>query len=110
MKIKVGDKVKVIAGDDRGNEGSVMAILRNKNKVVVSGVNVVTKNMKPSAANENGGLVKVERPINVSNVKLVSSDKAKTTKTVKAVEKTEKKPVAKKTATKKTSKKESGEK
>lgn len=99
MKVKVGDKVKVLAGKDKGKEGTVTITLKKKDKVVVSGINMVKKHMKPNAMNENGGILEVEAPIHVSNVKVVESDKkAKTTK------------VEEKKTTKKTTKKEVGEK
>ena len=81
MKVKVGDKVKVLAGKDKGKEGTVTVTLRKENKVVVSGINMVTKHVKPNAMNETGGILEVEAPIHVSNVKVVEEDKkAKTTK------------------------------
>lgn len=98
MKVKVGDKVKVLAGKDKGKEGTVTTTLRKKDKVIVSGINIVKKHMKPNAQNETGGIISVEAPIHVSNVKVIESDKK--VKTVKAE--------AKKTA-KKTTKKEVGE-
>ena len=102
MKVKVGDKVKVLAGKDKGKEGTVTITLKKKDKVVVSGINMVKKHMKPNAMNETGGILEVEAPIHVSNVKVVESDKkAKTTKTAKVEEKK---------TTKKTTKKEVGEK
>ncbi len=101
--VKVGDKVKVLAGKDKGKEGTITSILKKKNRVVVSGVNVVKKHVKPSAYNENGGIVEVEASIHVSNVKVVEG------KTAAKAEKTEKTTKTAKT-TKKTTKKESGEK
>ena len=102
--VKVGDKVIVIAGDDKGKEGTVTKIIRDKNKVVVSGVNIVVKHIKPSAMNETGGRVEIEAPIHVSNVKVITDTK----KAAKKAEKTtEEKP---KKTTKKTTKKESGDK
>lgn len=98
MKVKVGDKVKILAGKDKGKEGTVTVTLKGKDKVVVSGINIVKKHMKPNAMNETGGILSVEAPIHVSNVKVIDSKNAKTTKTEE-----------KKTA-KKTTKKESGEK
>jgi large subunit ribosomal protein L24 len=81
MKVKVGDKVKVLAGKDKGKEGTVTVTLRKENKVVVSGINMVTKHVKPNAMNETGGILQVEAPIHVSNVKVIEEDKkAKTTK------------------------------
>ena len=102
--VKVGDKVLVIAGDDKGKEGTVTKIIKNKNKVVVSGVNVVTKHMKSSAANETGGRVTMEAPIHISNVKLVAEEK----KAAKKAEKTTKEEPKK--VAKKSTKKESGDK
>ena len=98
MKVKVGDKVKILAGKDKGKEGTVTVTLKAKDKVVVSGVNIVKKYMKPNAMNETGGILSVEAPIHVSNVKVIDSKNAKTTK------------VEEKKTTKKTTKKESGEK
>ena len=68
MKIKKGDLVKVIAGRDKDKEGKVMAVNHDKNTVIVEGVNMITKHTKPSAANQNGGIVKQEGPIDASNV------------------------------------------
>ena len=103
MKIKVGDKVRVLAGKDKGKEGTITSILKKKDRVVVSGVNVVKKHIKPSAYNENGGIVEVEASIHVYNVKAAKAEKAP------KAEKTEKTAKTTKT-TKKTTKKESGEK
>ena len=81
--VKVGDKVLVIAGDDKGKEGTVTKILKKKNKVVVSGVNIVIKHVKPSAMNETGGRVELEAPIHVSNVKVITEEKKTTKKSTK---------------------------
>ena len=81
--VKVGDKVIVIAGDDKGKEGTVTKVIRNKDKVVVSGVNIVIKHVKPSAMNETGGRVEMEAPIHVSNVKVITEDKKTTKKSTK---------------------------
>ncbi len=94
MKVKVGDKVKILAGKDKGKEGTITMTLKKKDKVVVSGVNIVKKHMKPNAMNESGGIVSVEAPIHVSNVKVLESTKtAKTTKATKETKKTTKKEV-----------------
>ncbi len=99
--IKVGDKVTVITGSNKGKSGKVSKVLRNENRVIIEGVNLVKKHVKPGRTNETGGILEVEAPIHISNVKLVSEDK----KEVKKEEKKEvKKPAAKKTATKKASK------
>lgn len=68
LKIKRGDTVRVIAGKDNGKEGKVVSIDRKKGRVLVEGINMVTKHMKPSAANQNGGIVQKEAPIDISNV------------------------------------------
>ena len=74
MKIKKGDTVKVIAGKDKDKEGKVLAV--KDGKVLVEGVNMVTKHTKPSAANQQGGIVNKEAPIDASNVMLVVKGKA----------------------------------
>ena len=68
MKIKKGDTVKVIAGKDKGKDGKVLAVNVKDNTVVVENVNMVTKHTKPSAANQQGGIVETEAYIAVSNV------------------------------------------
>ena len=96
MKVKVGDKVKILAGKDRGKEGKVLFTLKKKDKVVVEGINIVKKHMKPNQQNETGGILSVEAPIHVSNVKVIEGKEAKKE--------------TKKTTTKKSTKKEVGEK
>ena len=76
MKIKKGDLVKVIAGRDKDKEGKVMAVNHEANTVIVEGVNMITKHAKPSAANQNGGIVKQEGPIDASNVMYIHKGKA----------------------------------
>ena len=76
MKIKKGDTVKVIAGRDKDKEGKVMAVNHEKNTVIVEGVNMVTKHTKANAANQNGGIVKQEGPIDASNVMYLHKGKA----------------------------------
>ena len=76
MKIKKGDNVKVIAGASNGKEGKVISVDPKKGKVLVEGVNVVTKHTKPSQANPNGGIVQKEAAIDASNVMLVHKGKA----------------------------------
>ena len=71
MKIKVGDTVKVIAGKDKGKEGQVLKVDHKNGRVVVKGVNMITKHNKQSAQNTNGGIVNVEGSIDVSNVMYV---------------------------------------
>ena len=76
MKIKKGDLVKVIAGRDKDKEGKVLVVNHDKNTVIVEGVNMITKHTKPSAANQNGGIVKQEGPIDASNVMYIHKGKA----------------------------------
>lgn len=97
MKVKVGDNVKVLTGKDKGKEGKVLYTLRKKDRVVVEGVNIVKKHMKPSRMNETGGILEVENPIHVSNVKVLTAKEDKKAKEVKEV-KTEKKATKKKGA------------
>ena len=73
LKIKSGDTVRVIAGDHKAKEGKVLRVLREKNKAVVEGLNMVSKHTKPSAKNPQGGIVKKEAPIHISNLVLVDA-------------------------------------
>ncbi|WP_459211071.1 50S ribosomal protein L24 [Aquimarina rhabdastrellae] len=74
LKIKSGDTVLVIAGDNKGKQGKVQKVLIDKNKAIVEGINLVSKHKKPSAANPQGGIVKQEAPIHISNLSLLTSD------------------------------------
>ncbi len=76
FKIKKGDTVKVITGKDKDKEGKVVLVDRKNNRVVVEGVNMVTKHTKPSAGNPNGGIVQKEAAIDASNVMYVHKGKA----------------------------------
>ena len=71
LKIKSGDTVMVIAGDHKGSQGTVMSVDREKNKAIVEGVNMVSKHTKPSAKSPQGGIVKKEAPIHISNLSLI---------------------------------------
>jgi len=71
LKIKKGDTVKVIAGKDNGKEGKVVSVDPKNGKVVVEGVNIIKKHTKPSMANQNGGIITMEAPIDASNVMYV---------------------------------------
>ena len=75
MKIKKGDTVKVIAGKDMGKDGKVIAVNVKDSTVIVEGINMVTKHTKPSAANQNGGIVSKEAPLHISNVMLLVDGK-----------------------------------
>ncbi len=81
LKIKSGDTVRVIAGDHKGAEGKVVRVLTDKNKAIVEGVNMVSKHTKPSAKNPQGGIVKKEAPIHISNIALVDPKTKETTRT-----------------------------
>lgn len=76
MKIKKGDTVKVIAGSDSNQEGKVLSVDMKKGKVVVEGLNMITKHSKPSQSNPNGGIIQKEAPIDISNVMYVHKGKA----------------------------------
>ena len=93
--IKVGDNVRVITGSNKGKEGKVLKVLRSENKVLIDGVNLVKKHVKPNRENETGGILETEAPIHISNVKVAN----------KEAKKEEKKEVKKEAKTKKTSKK-----
>ena len=76
MKIKTGDTVKVIAGKYKDKEGKVIAVNKKDGRVLVEGVNMLTKHTKPSMANQNGGIVHQEGYIDASNVMLLHNGKA----------------------------------
>ena len=75
MKIKKGDTVRVIAGKDKDKEGKVLAVNKKDGKVLVEGVNMLTKHTKPSMSNQNGGIVHQVGPIDISNVMYVHNGK-----------------------------------
>jgi len=76
LHVKTGDTVKVIAGDERGKTGVIKSVNRTTQRVIVDGLNLVTKHNKPSAKNPQGGITKIEAGIHVSNVKAVDSKNA----------------------------------
>ncbi len=86
LKIKTGDIVRVIAGDHKGAEGKVVKVDREKNKAIVEGVNMVSKHTKPSAKSPQGGIVKKEAPIQISNISLIDPKTKETTRTGVRVE------------------------
>lgn len=73
FKIKSGDTVRVLAGDHKGSEGKVLQIFRDKDRVLVEGVNMVSKHTKPSATSPQGGIVKKEASLHISNVSLIEN-------------------------------------
>jgi len=70
MNFKIGDKVVVIAGKDKGKEGKIIKTLRSENRVVVEGVNIVKKTVKPNGQNA-GSIIEIEAPIHASNVMIL---------------------------------------
>ena len=74
FKIKVGDNVKVIAGSSKGSEGKVVNIIKKREKVVIEGLNLVKKHIKPNSKNPQGGIEEKESPIHISNVCLISNN------------------------------------
>jgi large subunit ribosomal protein L24 len=71
LKLKTGDTVKVIAGDQKGKEGKITKVFIEKNRAIVEGVNMVSKHTKPSAQSPQGGIVKKEASLNISNLMLL---------------------------------------
>ncbi len=106
MKIKVGDNVRVITGSNKGKEGKVLKVLKKENRVLVDGVNIVKKHVKPNRENETGGIFEVEAPLHISNVKVVSKEtkKEEKAKEAKKEEKVKEAKKAQKTSKKKESK------
>ena len=96
LKIKTGDTVRVIAGDHKGSEGKIVRILREKNKAIVEGVNIISKHVKPSATNPQGGIVKKEAAIHISNITLIDPKSNGVTKVAYKVEGDKKVRVSKK--------------
>jgi len=80
LKIKSGDTVVVTTGDHKGSEGKVMKVILEKNKAIVEGVNMVSKHEKPSADNPQGGIVKKEAAIHISNLSLIDPTTGKATR------------------------------
>lgn len=80
LHIRKGDEVIVLAGDDKGRKGKVLKVLVAKQRALVEGVNMVSKSMKPSAKKPQGGIVKQEAPIHVSNLSLIDPKSGKATR------------------------------
>ena len=80
VKIRKGDLVKVIAGDSKGQQGKIQEVIVAKNRVIVEGINLVSKHTKPNAATPNGGIIKKEAALHISNVQLVDPKSGKTTR------------------------------
>ena len=80
MHIKKGDTVYVLSGEDRGKQGRVLSVDATKNRAIVEGVNIVSKSTKPTAKYPQGGIVKMEAPINISNHSLIDPKSGKPTR------------------------------
>ena len=80
LKLRTGDLVKVMAGDSKGSQGKIVEVILAKNRAIVEGANMVSKHTKPNAANPNGGIVKQEAAIHISNLALVEPSTGKTTR------------------------------
>ena len=80
LHIKKGDTVIVNAGDDRGQKGRVLSVLRSKNRAIVEGLNMVSKSTKPNAKHPQGGIIKMEAPIHISNLSLIDPASGKATR------------------------------
>ena len=89
MNLKVGDKVIVIAGSNKGKEGTIKKVLRKENRVIIEGVNLVKKHQKASG-NESGGILEIEAPIHASNVMIIDPKTKKPTRIGKKLEKDKK--------------------
>ena len=80
LHIKKGDTVSVLAGNDKGKTGRVLSVLVKKNRAIVEGINIVSKSTKPSAKYPQGGIVKIEAPVHISNLNLVDPKSGKPTR------------------------------
>lgn len=80
IHIKKGDTVIVLAGEDKGKTGKVLQVLKEKERAIVEGVRIVTKSAKPSAKNPQGGFIKMEAPIHISNISLIDPKSGKPTR------------------------------
>ncbi|MBP3834890.1 MAG: 50S ribosomal protein L24 [Prevotella sp.] len=80
MHIKKGDTVIVLTGEDKGKTGKVLQVLKEKEQAIVEGVRIVTKSAKPSAKNPQGGFIKMEAPIHISNISLIDPKSGKPTR------------------------------
>lgn len=80
LNIRKGDTVKVIAGDSKGQQGKVLSVSMTTKRVLVEGLNLVSKHTKPNATNTEGGIIKKEAPIHISNVMLIDPKSGKATR------------------------------
>lgn len=80
LHIKKGDTVVVLAGNDKGRQGKVLEVIREKDRAIVEGVNMIKKHTKPNAANPQGGIVEKEAPIHISNLQVFDAKVGKGTR------------------------------
>ena len=80
LKIKTGDSVVVIDGEHKGQKGKILNVDREKNRAIVEGINLISKHTKPSAQNPQGGIIKKEAPIHISNLSLLDPKTGEPTK------------------------------
>ena len=80
MKLKVGDKVRVMVGKDKGKEGKITHTFKSENKIIIEGINMVKKHIKPNNQNESGGIIETEGKINASNVMMIDKKTNKVTR------------------------------
>ena len=91
LKIKKNDTVVVLTGEDKGKTGKVLKVLVDKQRAIVEGVNMVNKSTKPSAKNPQGGFVKQEASIHISNISLIDPKSGKPTRVAMKVNEEDKK-------------------
>ena len=96
LHIKKGDTVYVNAGNDKGKTGKVLEVIPAKDRAIVEGVNIVSKSTKPNAQHPQGGIVKQEAPIHISNLQLIDPKSGKPTRVAMKIEDGKKVRVAKK--------------
>ena len=80
QKIKIGDEVVVLAGKEKGKKGKLKKILKNRNRVIVEGINIVKKSMRPTQENPNGGITDIESSVHYSNIAVASPKTGKATR------------------------------
>ena len=87
MKLKVGDTVRVMVGKDKGKSGKITHTFKNENKVIIEGINLVKKHVKPDNSNKTGGIIEVEAKIDASNVMIIDKKTNKPTRIYHDVDK-----------------------
>ena len=80
LKIRKGDLVQIISGDSKGKQGKVLEVITKNSRALVEGANIVSRHTKPNAANPNGGIIKREAPIHISNLMLIDAKSGKPTR------------------------------